>query len=770
MTGIKDFIKRLSLSDSDNQANAQTDRDETDASRQADIPMEDGSGTIEVTTYEAYRALPDKKENTLYACLDAAKGKITRAYVGSYPFLCTEGESVAGYKVSVGINPSDLQHVARIEANGDVIDTQISATKDSYVFTITKGGSCTLNIIPAEGYLVDRLNVDTVSQGAVNTFTFSNILSDHTAYVWMKAAELPEEPVVDFLQRSDNNQVYSSLHLCLKEIKADYPAGLDKDLCITCVKKTTETRNHQDPDKLVSERLFVATMKDWNRKTIHTLTIDGAGLYTVNGNSLGGICFENVDNVIIKNISFTDFANHVKYGVPEELAAIMFTGEDGSYASNLYVTGCSFNGIYNEGGSYFSIVTKLTNNVYITGNTFSNNSGLTFKLTDTKLISLTGNVISGKQRSGITGHPGIFSNSGTTALYIEDNKVNGATFNEVLFYIGNTENIYIRRNEFYGAIGRVMEVSSNSQVGEFIFEANLLHDNMSTPIFPWIMDLVSLVCDTGKCEFRNNTVYFNGSLYRQWFVRASANYCNRLVNCNNIFIEATAANTVSSVFAFKGVGEYVAKSNLYKSLLKDDSPTRFYSMQLLNSENPDANPAYLTIAGNDARDMAYYTGKGYETYSSALAKTVKILDIESGGPTYGLIASIANTYLADPSNLTEFDLNYKQNVVMSSIGAINHNGVSWDETTDTTAGYRGVNTQSKVTFDEQSEYIVPSDDIITLCSKTKNRRAFVRFYLKGSAESYIGLGRNSLFIPVCLLKADATYDNIQTYNVEIEKV
>lgn len=107
---------------------------------------------------------------------------------------------------------------------------------------------------------------------------------------------------------------------------------------------------------------------------------------------------------------------------------------------------------------------------------------------------------------------------------------------------------------------------------------------------------------------------------------------------------------------------------------------------------------------------------------------------------------------------------------MSSIGAINHNGVSWDETTDTTIGYSGLNTQSKAAISEQDEYIVPSDDAIILCSKTKNRRAFVRFYLKGSVESYIGLGKNVLIAPVCLLKTDETYDNIQTYNVEIEKV
>lgn len=678
--------------------------------------------------------------------------------------------SATSYIISVGINPTNISHVSRIEASGDVIDTQVSATKDSYKFTVSSGGSVTIRIIPAEGYAVEKLNVDTVGQGAKDTYTFDKATFDHTMYVWMKVAELPEEKPVDFLQRSDNNKIYSSLHLCFKEIKADYPDGLTKDVSITCVKKATEKRDHQDPDKLVSERLFVASMKDWNKETIYVLTIDGAGLYTINGNSLGGIRFENVDNIIVKNTDFVDFANHVKYGVPEELAAILFVGKDGSFASNLYITGCSFDGIYNGAGSYFSIVTKLTNSIYISESTFKSNSGLTFKLTDTKLISLIKNNISGKQRAGITGHPGIFFNSATAVLYIEDNNVNGATFDEVLFYVNNTDRVYIRRNEFYGAIGRVMEIASNNQMSNFIFETNLLRDNMFTPIFPWIMDLLSLVADIDNCEFRNNTVYFNGSLYRQWFVRASANYCNRLVNCNNIFIEATAANTVNSVYSFKAIKTYTAFSNVYKSMLKDNSTTRLFNLQIMASENPDSNPEYLTIAGNDARDMAYYTGKGYEQGSFVLAKTVKLLNIESGGRNYGLTGSIANNYLANTSYLTEFDINYKKNLYMSSIGAINHNGVSWDETTDTTIGYSGLNTQSKAAISEQDEYIVPSDDAIILCSKTKNRRAFVRFYLKGSVESYIGLGKNVLIAPVCLLKTDETYDNIQTYNVEIEKV
>lgn len=48
-----------------------------------------GNGNIRLLTYEEYMVLPDKRSDTLYACLDRSAGRITKAYVGIYPLLCT---------------------------------------------------------------------------------------------------------------------------------------------------------------------------------------------------------------------------------------------------------------------------------------------------------------------------------------------------------------------------------------------------------------------------------------------------------------------------------------------------------------------------------------------------------------------------------------------------------------------------------------------------------------------------------------------------------
>ncbi|MDD2954603.1 MAG: hypothetical protein PHC95_15870, partial [Parabacteroides sp.] len=630
------------------------------------------------------------------------------------------------------------------------------------------GGNVTVKIVPKEGYEVQQLNVDTVSQGAVDSYTFNVIDANHTMYVWM-SVESASNPT-DFLVRSDKPDVYySSLHVALNAIKSDYPDKLTRDVTLSCVKTVTETRNPQDENKLTNERLFVSVLKNWNKDSLFVLTVDGDGKYTLNGNSLGCLRFENVDNVIIRNINFIDFANYAKFSSPEEMSAVTFIGEDGNTAKSLYVDNCSFDGIYNGSGSYYTIITKLTENVSVCNSVLKNNSAMTFKLTDTKLISLVKNTISGIQKVGLVGHPGIFTNSGTIALYIDDNDINGASFSETAFYISNTQNIYIRRNKFYNHVGRILEVSSNAEVQNFIFNTNLIHDTLFSPIFSWIQDMLSIVTDLNYCECLNNTVFFNGTLYRQWFLRASANYCNKLVNCNNLFIEATSGNAVNSVFQILGVKEYESSGNVYKADLNTTSDNRFVAMQMMVSANSYNLPQYLTIAGNDARSLSYYNDKGYEAGSKPIAKSTKLLNVESGGTTYGLIASIANAYLSDTAKAPALDLNYKQNVYMTSAAAINHNGVGWDEGADATTGYDGMNIESSDRFDQQGTYTIPSDDTIVLVSKSKNRASIVKFHLIGTDNSYLCIGKNAIFTPACKLNGDGTYSDIQTYNTEIEK-
>lgn len=47
-----------------------------------------------------------------------------------------------------------------------------------------------------DGYQVQQLNVDQVSQGAIDNYTFENINANHTMYVWMEV--IADENPTDF--------------------------------------------------------------------------------------------------------------------------------------------------------------------------------------------------------------------------------------------------------------------------------------------------------------------------------------------------------------------------------------------------------------------------------------------------------------------------------------------------------------------------------------------------------------------------------------------
>ena len=190
---------------------------------------------------------------------------------------------------------------------------------------------------------MSKLNVDAVSQGAVSEYIFENLASDHTMYVWME--EMLVQTDTDFLIRSDKPYVYySGLGECIAAIKEDYPDKLTKDIMISCVKKATEVRGSQWNS---TYGIWTSTLTDWNKDSLYTLTINGNGLYTINCKWLGGLLFENVDNVFIKSISMLNYCNFSGAASPEELAAVMVrSNDDTDKVKNVALHNCKFNGYY----------------------------------------------------------------------------------------------------------------------------------------------------------------------------------------------------------------------------------------------------------------------------------------------------------------------------------------------------------------------------------------------------------------------------------------
>ena len=246
--------------------------------------------------------------------------------------------------IRISINPANVGQCT-ISATGDIINVVESDDKSSYYITATKTGTVTITIVPKDGYQVSKLNVDAVSQGAVSEYIFENLDTDHTMYVWMEEQLIQTD--TDFLIRSDKPSVYySGLGECIAAIKEDYPDKLTKDIMISCVKKATEVRGSQ---RNSTYGIWTSTLTDWNKDSLYTLTINGNGLYTINCKWLGGLLFENVDNVFIKGISMLNYCNFSGAASPEELAAIMVRSNDATgKVKNVALHNCKFNGYYTD--------------------------------------------------------------------------------------------------------------------------------------------------------------------------------------------------------------------------------------------------------------------------------------------------------------------------------------------------------------------------------------------------------------------------------------
>lgn len=176
--------------------------------------------------------------------------------------------------------------------------------------------------------------------------------------------------------------------MALNAIKSDYPNGLTENITLSCVKVAKERRLSNDENKLRNERIHLAVLKEWNKGSMYTLTIDGADMLTYDCASLGGFMFKNVDNILLKNISFINFCNYIDGNTPDEIAAVMLVGNMNSYCRNLYVDRCKFNGISttnNATCSTYTISTKYTENVYFYGCIFMNNAGMVINMNDSRL-------------------------------------------------------------------------------------------------------------------------------------------------------------------------------------------------------------------------------------------------------------------------------------------------------------------------------------------------------------------------------------------------
>lgn len=629
--------------------------------------------------------------------------------------------------------------------------------------TVSKGSDVTFEFIPNTGYEVSNVSIDEAEQGIISYYTFDGVMEDHTISVWYReAVEVPVE-YTDFLVRSDLEGVfYSSLHSALTAVKNDYPGGLTRDVEILCIKEGTEYRNPADADKLTGNRIWTAIISDWNKNSGYSLTVNGDNKYTLSAYSLGGVFIKNTDNIIFRNMAFSDYANFSKGSTPEEIAAIYSCGKTDDKNKNIAILGCNFDGRYaGTSGIYhavYGVDAKLTSNIIIDKCIFIHGGAQVLKLTGTDIIELSRSSVAGELSYSIA-HSNLIYASDAYKCLISDCELNGDTFNEYVMQLANMTIIEFRRNHIYNCSGQPLMVSGTGK-SMAIFESNIIENCLTAPRYQYCKFIVRSEQSLAKLILRNNTLFMNGTgvYYQECF--SVAGDVTELDNYNNIYIDS-AGKTNSFVTVSGTLGEYLSGNNLYKAVMHS-AGTRFNSVKILSSN--------IIPAEKDRRSLADLQLLGLEPNTVQLANTAVILDIENGGTDYKLISSLASTYQADALHIPIYDKEYSLNNANATIGAYNINGSQWDETTDTSDGYDGLHIEDSTTFTQDETYTVPADDTLMLGINCTNRNKFVITRVHSRLHSLTLYGRNILLALECQTAGKGIYTADEEYTIEINKI
>lgn len=665
------------------------------------------------------------------------------------------------FAITVSINPGDIGK-CDVGATGDYLRIVPSADGSTYTVTTKKGGTVTVNILSGNGYTVSQLNVDKVSHGTADSYTFKNVTSNHTMYVWMKE-DLIEQDVTDFLERSDMPGVYySAIGVALEAVKSAYPDGLTKDVTISCIKKATEVRSSQFNSKY---GIWVASLENWNKDSFYTLTIDGKNQYTINCKWLGGLQFNNVDNIIFKNFSMKNYCNFSGQYVPEELSAIMVRGSDANKVKNHVMYNCKFDGFYQNTAGYrsytwYCLKFKKTANLVVDSCDFKKAAAVVLSVSGVESIEITRSNLQGEyyyDASGL-GHAYLMEiGSVKGVLKLHDNVIDGVTMKEYACSFSGFSTIDMRRNVVKDSAGQVFSIDKT--LNEFVIESNVFYGNITAGLYSYTRRIFG--CSTiKKLDVRNNTVYFDGEFSSaQEFLSGNI---DKLVNYNNIFINKLGK--ASAVFKVVGVKEYISGNNLYASNFYNDKPIeRFGNFRIVDATNNNTDEGYENF-DFETRKLAEFQKRGYEANSVAIDRNTIILD-----DGYKLLSSLQETYPSKIEYQAEFDKEYlKADNSSANIGAYNLAGSVFDESSDTSVGYSGVNIADSAAFTNSAAYRVPTDDILLLHINTKKRGVlFKSTFTPQTGASILRYGQIITVALSCVANGDM-FANDNPYSLTIE--
>lgn len=655
-------------------------------------------------------------------------------------------------EINVAVNPTDaLKVTVTGVGHTDVVE---STDKTSFIFKVKTGTSFTVNLTPKSGYEVMRVNVDRVSQGAINSYTFNNVTEAHTMYIWMQTSASVNP--VDWLERSDKlGTFYSSYQSAFDALKEDYPEKLTADVTLSTVKDALYIR---------TGAYFMAELAQFNKDSNFVLTIDGANRTTLNCASLGGLRFDHVDNVVVKNIKFINHSNYIDAGSPDEMSAINIAGDVDSVSTNIYVENCNIDGVHStnkNARASFAVIGKYVNNVYLLNNVIRNVNVMAIKMQDCPLLSVIKNDIVCDMNDGYAGHPMLCLHSNGRATFVEDNILTGDS-SENYFLLTNIDRVTFSRNKIMNGRGRVAEIVSKLPVKEITIDGNLLVNMLGSPRYGWIHEYFAFG-DTNKLTVTNNTVYMGTTYYMQRFLYSDQGTVQNVKLFNNLILAKPISNDGKSFNAvgIKKVINYEAGGNIYQFPLRADGITASAGVIFFQKEDGSGTQGY--------HKLSEMIAAGYESSDSLLVGTaVNLLEINNGGNSYAITQQYNNDYKGR-SEYAGIDVEYKAKAdINNSRGCYNLAGTPIDEETDVTVGYTGNDLSEDRSFTNAATYSTYAESLLLLMHNTRNRNKLIKLKAVGEQHSELVLGKYALLrlLPNVNDSGEYLFDENYTINIE----
>ncbi len=618
---------------------------------------------------------------------------------------------------------------------------------------VVKTGFVEISFTTSKGYAISTLTLDGVLQSDTSKIKIENVESDHNIELTLQ--DISVTPPI--YKRSDTGAMYTGLALMFSKLIADYPGGLTQDVEITCMEDGIDQRGNKfEP----SSSLYNAYIKEWNFDTEYILTINGDNKLTIDGDGVGGLLFDGVGGLVIKGITFINCWTYEGVSTTESEACIRVKNTYKHTLKNIYIGDITILGqsTKNTGSDIY----RTRYGIRING--VENAQLYNIELTQVTVLPILivaevcylSKILFNKSdmHYGIIGHPSILNITATLA-YICDCDINGATYSyDPGIYIDKISYLYFYRNRIHNFDGPVFSLTNSYGIKEIDFDSNYMYSNVLNPAYYYGRSWIFTMSDTDVLKFNNNTIVHTSSYAQTFFMRASNNV-GKFIHYNNVYQRITGDTIRLELWLFNSLGELHSDNNVYNA----NSGLRYYYTV--------SNDSTVLIQGALAEDLEKIKEAGYDVNSTYLLneKLLLMSDRPSLTEASQLLYSPKSEYISD------FDINYRKNIKSTAtLGCDNYNSSAFDESSDNTTTYDGINLGNDEGFNSDgATYNVPAEEQVVIHINSLNRAKISRLNLSDGINTIKYLGKLALIKPYPNVDGNGEFVSDKLYNMEVEQ-